>query len=85
MIGLNVDITSIKGNCYKIQGIIIDETRNTFLIKDVKDNNIKRIPKKSVMIIAKLDDGSIVKIDGNLIIGRPEERIKKKYKIFFKF
>ncbi len=84
MIGLNVDITSIKGNSYKIQGIIIDETRNTFLIKDVKDN-IKRIPKKSVMIVAKLDDGSIVKIDGNLMIGRPEERIKKKYKIFFKF
>jgi len=84
MIGLDVEILPISGESYKMQGKVHSETRNVFLVKD-NNNNIKMFPKNSIMLIAQLDDGSVVKIDGNLMLGRPEERIKKRHKISFKF
>ncbi|NCN65344.1 MAG: ribonuclease P protein subunit [Candidatus Altiarchaeum hamiconexum] len=82
--GLNVDVMSISSEGYKMHGTVHSETRNMFLIRD-GSNNIKLVPKNSVILTAQLDDGSVVKIDGNLMVGRPEERIKKRYKISFKF
>ncbi|OQX22318.1 MAG: hypothetical protein BWK75_01105 [Candidatus Altiarchaeales archaeon A3] len=82
--GLNVDIRSISGESYKLHGVVHSETRNMFLIRD-SSNNIKQVPKNSIILTAQLDDGSVVKIDGNLMTGRPEERIKKRHKISFKF
>lgn len=84
MTGLDVEVLPLSGESYKMQGKVYKETRNVFLIKD-RNNNIKMFSKNSIILTTQLDDGSVVKINGNLMLGRPEERIKKHYKISFKF
>ncbi len=84
MTGLDVEVLPLSGESYKMQGKVYKETRNVFLIED-RNNNIKMFPKNSIILTTQLDDGSVVKIDGNLMLGRPEERIKKHHKISFKF
>lgn len=56
-------------------GKVVDETRNTFTILD---NEKKRtIVKESAVFHFKYPDGTIVEIDGKLLMGRPEDRLKK--------
>ncbi len=55
-------------------GLIIDETKNTFLIE------IEKKEKKVGKNIAKFefeDDGKKIILDGSKLIFRPEDRIKK--------
>jgi len=40
----------------------------------------KNIIKNSAIFRFKLYDGQTVEIDGNLLVGRPEDRLKKKIK-----
>ena len=56
-----------------IAGRIIDETKNTFMIK--MHNNKKRILKKNNFFEFDLNGKKEI-IDGNELIMRPEERIK---------
>jgi len=64
-----------------ISGKIVDETKNTLIIQD---SNIERtIPKNCITLEVKLPDDVIVRINGNLLSGRPEDRIKKKFRIRF--
>ena len=76
LIGLKVKVVQSSNPHYLIEGKIIDETKNTLLFKI--DNKEKRIPKRnSVFKFHLLDDGA-VEVNGKLLLGRPEERIKKK-------
>ena len=59
-----------------IKGKVLDETKNTFLI--LHDGRRKRIPKAHSTFRVHLPDGTIVDIDGVLLIGRPEDRLKKR-------
>ena len=79
MIGLTVKIHD-SNDKKKIgtNGKIIDETQKTFKIK-IKEK-ILTIPKEGCIFNMNLPDGSIVKVDGNKIISRPEDRIQKKYR-----
>jgi ribonuclease P protein subunit POP4 len=54
-----------------IKGKIIDETKNMIVIKNGKE---KKIPKKEVVLKFMLDEP--VEIEGKILIGRPEERVK---------
>ena len=56
-----------------ISGRIIDETKNTFVIKMME--NKKRILKKNNFFEFDLNGKKEI-IDGNKLIMRPEERIK---------
>ncbi|MCP8314776.1 MAG: ribonuclease P protein subunit, partial [archaeon] len=56
-----------------VSGKVVDETKNTLKLY-VKDK-IKMIPKAYTTFIFKLPDGIKVKIDGSLLIGRPEDRL----------
>jgi len=58
-----------------IRGKIIDETRNTFTISHKGERKI--IVKDSTVFHFRFSDGTVVEIDGKLLIGRPEGRIKK--------
>jgi len=73
LIGLEAEITNSenKGNA-GIKGNIIDETKNTFTIKGKK---IWKVIKKQNTFMFKTKNKKI-KIDGKLIVGRPEERIR---------
>jgi ribonuclease P protein subunit POP4 len=65
LIGLS---TKVLGT--NIEGKIIDETKNMFIVEH--EGKEKKIIKNSNEFEF---DG--IKIDGKLLIGRPEERIKK--------
>ncbi len=58
-----------------IHGKVINETKNTLTI--MHDGKAKSIIKNSAVFNFKFSDGTIVQIDGKLLIGRPEDRLKK--------
>ncbi len=61
-----------------IQGRVINETKNTFTI--MHKGKAKNIIKNSVVFNFKFSDGTTVEIDGKLLAGRPEDRLKKTVK-----
>jgi len=58
-----------------ISGKIIDETRNTLTI--LHEGKRKIVVKDSAVFNVKFSDGTIVEIDGKILVGRPEDRLKK--------
>ena len=77
LIGLNARVVRSSHPSYVgIAGRVLDETRNTISILH-KDNE-KIIIKSTAVFHFTLPDGTIVKIDGKTIVGRPEDRIKKR-------
>ena len=79
IIGLNVHIIAAKNKTLKaIEGKIVDETKNTIIIETNK--GIKKVLKKDVTLDVRTKKGS-VKLSGEDLLGRPEERIKKKKRL----
>lgn len=81
LIGLPVRIVSASHEGYKCTGLVVDETKDTIKIKT--DAGIKTLPKDCITLETLLPQGDVVQIDGKLLVSRPEERIKKKYRIKF--
>jgi len=76
-IGLEAKITkSSNPNHVGIEGTIVNETRNTFVI--LQDNKRKTIAKSQAVFHFTLPDSTIVEINGKIMVGRPEERLKKR-------
>lgn len=57
-----------------IKGKVIDETKNTFTIKTKE--KMKKIAKNQVVLKVDFLSGE-VEIDGKLLVGRSEDRLKK--------
>jgi ribonuclease P protein subunit POP4 len=77
LIGLNAKVTkSTNKDTIGITGTVIDETRNTLIIRH--NNTDKTVPKETTIFQFTLPNGSIVEVEGNAITGRPEDRVKKK-------
>jgi len=77
LIGLKVEVK--KSTCSDIanlKGTVIDETYNILKIETKKGE--KSIPKSICTFIFYLPNKKRVEVDGKLLIGRPEDRIKKK-------
>lgn len=75
LIGLEAEIVKAKNpSLVGIKGKIIDETRNTITIRQEK--KMKRILKEQAVFNIKVEN-RIIQLDGKLLVGRPEERIKK--------
>ena len=78
LIGLKVKVKKSKNKSLeKIKGVVVDETYNTLKIKTEKNEKI--VIKKICVFEFKLPNGTIVEVDGRLLVGRPEERIKKNF------
>jgi len=76
-IGLNAKVVkSTNPNYVGIGGRVIDETRNTLVIR--RENEDKIIVKNVAVFHFTMPDGTVVEVDGNLIVGRPEDRVKKR-------
>jgi len=69
---------SSHDNYVGLRGRVIGETRNTFDLQ--KEGQVKRIVKESAVFDFKFEDGTVVEIDGKLLVGRPEDRLKKNIK-----
>ena len=74
-IGSKVTITKASNKTLVgIRGTIVDETQNTFIIHTTTNN--KRVMKKGLVFECIIDNKTIT-INGDHIIGSPEERVKK--------
>ncbi len=77
LIGLYVEVSKAKDpKKVGICGRVVDETRN--LLKIEFNKKEVKIPKKECEFIFTLPEGQKVQVAGELLFGRPEERLKKK-------
>jgi ribonuclease P protein subunit POP4 len=78
-IGLDAKVVRSTNPSYVgISGQVVDETRNTLVIRH--KNGDKVIIKESAVFHFTLPNGTIVEVEGNAILGRPEDRVKKRLK-----
>jgi ribonuclease P protein subunit POP4 len=78
-IGTEGKITKSQHSGYVgISGEVINETKNTFTI--LHAGKAKSVIKDSAVFHFKFSDGTIVEIDGKLLVGRSEDRLKKSVK-----
>jgi len=76
LIGLRCEVVGAKNNSLVgIKGRIVDETMKTLVIGDER----KRVQKQDGRFQVTLQEKKLI-IDGNLLVARPEDRIKKKFK-----
>ncbi|RLF25083.1 MAG: ribonuclease P protein subunit [Thermoprotei archaeon] len=77
LIGLYVRVIDSR-NKYLIglRGVVIDETRNTLVLST--DKGVKIVPKAVCSFEFRLPSGLLVRVEGRLLVGRPEDRIKRK-------
>lgn len=61
-----------------ISGKVVDETKNTFMIQ--QNGEMKRIVKDTAVMHFTFSDDTIVEISGKLLVGKPEDRLKKTVK-----
>lgn len=79
LIGLECTVVKASNKSQAgIAGKIVDETMKTVIIKHGTGEN-KRIPKKGTIFRIRLDNKE-VDVDGNYLVARPEDRIKKKFR-----
>jgi ribonuclease P protein subunit POP4 len=77
LIGLDVEIKdSTNKSQVGLKGKVIWETYSTIEIETAKGEKI--IPKDITIFIFTLPNGTKVQVDGKVLIGRSEDRIKKK-------
>ncbi len=67
---------SCNSSLLGISGKIIDESKNTLVVQH--ENKDKTVAKNISVFHFLLSDGTIVEINGKTIVGRPEDRVKKK-------
>lgn len=76
-IGLDAKIAkSTNPSLVRMKGRVLDETRNTIVI--LHDGEEKTIVKDTSVFHFTLHGGTVVEIDGKLLVGRPEDRVKKR-------
>lgn len=59
-----------------ITGKIIDETRNTLTL--LREGTRRMIVKDSAVFHFRFHDGTVVEVDGRLLVGRSEDRLKRR-------
>ena len=75
-IGLKAKVVKSSNPSYVgISGVVVDETRNTLVIR--QDNRDRAVVKDQVVFQFTLSDGTVMEVEGGVILGRPEDRVKK--------
>jgi len=69
-------IKSSNPHVVGITGRVVDETRNTLTI--LHNGERKVVIKDTAVFDFVMPDGTVVEMDGKVIMGRPEDRIKKR-------
>jgi ribonuclease P protein subunit POP4 len=78
-IGTTATVTSSTHAGYLgIRGEVLDETRNIFTLQ--QEGKPKSIVKDQAVFQFQFSDGTVVEIDGKLLVGKPEDRLKKTVK-----
>ncbi|MEM2309564.1 MAG: ribonuclease P protein subunit [Candidatus Bathyarchaeia archaeon] len=75
-IGLEVKVVrSTNPSCIGLSGRVIDETKNTFKI--LSRDGEKVLIKENCIFHFSLPDKTVIEVDGKVLIGRPEDRVKR--------
>ena len=75
-IGLSAKVVrSPNSSLLGISGRVINETRNTLVIQH--KNRARTVAKNVAVLHFVMPDGTIVEITGKVIVGRPEDRVKR--------
>jgi ribonuclease P protein subunit POP4 len=78
-IGTNCTVAESRHSGYVgIKGEVVDESKNTFTI--MQAGKAKSIVKEAAVFQFGFSDGTVVEIEGKLLVGRPEDRLKKSIK-----
>jgi len=78
-IGAEGKVARSPHECYVgLGGKVIGETKNTFTF--LREGKAKSVVKELAVFDFKFDDSTIVEIDGKLLVGRSEDRLKKSIK-----
>ena len=85
LIGLRVRVEKhTDKSLERMSGMVVDETYNMLKIEGKKrGQKLKRdkaVEKRNGIFIFALPNGVKVEVEGSLLVGRPEDRIKKKFK-----
>lgn len=78
LLGLRVRAEPKRGGVIH-EGEVVGETRNMLKILG-DDGRVVSLPKNVYNFIFTLPRGEQVRVEGWVIVGRPEERLKKKYR-----
>lgn len=79
LIGLRVSVAKAANPFSKgLSGRVVDETRNTLIIES--NGRERSLAKDEHAFSFSLPSGEQVLVDGNILVGRPEDRIKKRLK-----
>ncbi|MBC7219085.1 MAG: ribonuclease P protein component 1 [Hadesarchaea archaeon] len=77
LIGLEAQVVSSSDpNLLGTYGKILDETKDMLVIEHMTAAKI--VPKSGSTFEIKLPDGQTVVVEGNKLVGRPEERVRRK-------
>lgn len=77
LIGLKARVENSSGpTLLGIHGTIIDETRDMLVIK--QDGGTKNVPKANSKFMFTLPCGEEVEVEGVKLVGRPEERVRRR-------
>ena len=80
LIGLDVSVVEASNPLHRgIAGLLVDETRNTLLIRTPAGD--RRIQKQYSRFRIILPDRTLVIIDGSALVSAPERRITQYMKI----
>jgi len=75
-IGRRAEISrSAQSSDVSISGMVVDETRNTFTV--LTRGKRKSVAKESAVFRFEMPDHVMVEIEGRLLVGRPEDRLKR--------
>ncbi len=78
LIGLEIEVvTHSDPTLVGLRGKIVDETMYTLRVLDKVKGRLRIVPKLYGVFRLRLPDGVVVEVDGSLIVGRPEDRLKR--------
>jgi len=69
-------IKSSNPDLVVLEGKVVDETRNTFTI--LHNSEEKIVIKDTAVFHFVMLDGTVIEVDGKVIVGRSEDRMKKR-------
>ena len=76
MIGAQIDIVDSKNQTLNgLKGTVIDETRNTIIVKS--NNKVKNVIKNQINFILITKNNMTIKSNGTSLIGRQEDKIRR--------
>ncbi|MCK4808053.1 MAG: ribonuclease P protein subunit [Candidatus Aenigmarchaeota archaeon] len=77
LIGLEAEVAENKDHgCGVVRGMIEDETKNMILM--VSGDKSVWFAKDRITLDISIPSGEVVRVEGRMMSGRPEDRIRKK-------